>query len=501
MSEHDTTIVGGRVVFPGQGVVPCDLGITDGRIAAIAGDLAGEPTEERIDATGLFVFPGAVDSHFHLGIYRPIATDATSETRSSLVGGVTSVISYFRTGSHYLSKTGPYREILPEVLDAVAGRAFVDYGFHIAPMTTAQLDEIDWMAAEAGISSFKYYMFYKGLNLAASSADGKSYTMSDSYDFGHLFAMMEKIAETAAKRETPGRVSLSLHCENAELINLFIQRVKDRGLTGLHAYSEARPPLSERLSIHEAALLGDAAGVGINLLHLSSAEALRGAREVRQLYPGLDLRCETTLHHLALTYAELDRKGGLGGKVNPPVRTADDVEALWSGVLRGDIDWVASDHACCMEAEKGDELWPALPGFGGTALLYPVMLSEGHHRRGLPLERVAELVSRNPAEAYACGPTKGGITPGGDADLVLVDLDREATVTPELLHSEQDHTPFEGVKLRGWPVRTLLRGRTAFLDGQVQGDPHGQFLVRPLAVHRAQQAASSQPLQKGLISG
>jgi len=480
MSKFDTTITGGRVVFPGQGVVTCDLGITDGRISAISGDLRNDPTEERIDASGLHVFPGAVDAHFHLGIYRPIQTDATSETRSSLVGGATSVISYFRTGSHYLNKTGPYREILPEVLDAVAGHAFVDYGFHIAPMTTDQLGEIDWMAGEAGISSFKYYMFYKGLNLAASSSDGKSYTMSDSYDFGHLYAMMEKIAESAAKGGASGRVSLSLHCENAELINLFIQRVKDKGLTGLHAYSEARPPLSERLSIHEAALLGDAAGVGINLLHLSSAEALRGAREVRNLYPELDLRCETTLHHLALTYAELDLKGGLGGKVNPPVRTSADVEALWDGVLRGDIDWVASDHACCMEAEKGDELWPALPGFGGTALIYPVLLNEGHHRRGLPLERVAELVSRNPARAYACAPVKGAITPGCDADLVLVDLEKEQTVSADLLHSEQDHTPFEGVTLKGWPVRTLLRGQTAFLDGEILGKPKGQYLSRPL---------------------
>jgi len=391
------------------------------------------------------------------------------------------VISYFRTGSHYLNKTGAYNEILPEVLSAVEGRAHVDYGFHIAPMTTAQLEEIDWLAGEAGITSFKYYMFYKGLNLSSSSADGNAYTMSDSYDFGHLFAMMERIAAAADRHGSLGRVSLSLHCENAELINLFIQRVKEAGLKGLHAYSEARPPLSERLSIHEAALLGDAAGVGINLLHLSSAEALRGAREVRRLYPQLDLRCETTLHHLALTYAELDRKGGLGGKVNPPVRTAADVEALWDGVLSGDIDWVASDHACCMEAEKGDELWPALPGFGGTALLYPVMLSEGYHRRGLTLERVAELVSQNPAKAYACSPRKGAIALGADADLAIIDIDRELEVTPELLKSDQDHSPFEGVKLKGWPVRTILRGQTAFLNGEVVGEPRGQYLARPLS--------------------
>ena len=482
MSTYDTTIVGARVVFPGQGVTRCDVGIRGGRVAALGDDLAGEPTEERIDAEGLFLFPGGVDSHFHIGIYRPLEQDARSETRSSLVGGATSVISYFRTGSHYLNRTGSYRDIFPEVLAAVEGRCYTDYGFHIAPMTTAQLDEIEWLATEGGVPSFKYYMFYKGLNLSASSADAQAYTMSDSYDFGHLYAMMEKIAVVDSANHERGRVSLSLHCENAELIKFFIERVKAAGLTGMRAYSEARPPLTERLSIHEAAVLADATGIRVNLLHLSSAEALRAAEETARLYPGLDMRRETTLHHLCLTHEEVDKRGGLGGKVNPPIRTAGDVEALWDGVRRGVIDWVGSDHACCMEAEKGDDLWPALPGFGGTALLYPVLLSEGYHRRGLSLERIANLVSANPARAYACHPVKGSIAVGADADLVFVDLEKEQTVTPALLLSEQDHTPFEGTKLKGWPVQTLVRGRTAFREGQVLGEPAGRFLRRPLKV-------------------
>ena len=127
MSTYDTTIVGARVVFPGQGVTRCDVGIRRGRVAALGDDLAGEPTAERIDAEGLFLFPGGVDSHFHIGIYRPLEQDARSETRSSLVGGATSVISYFRTGAHYLNRTGSYRDILPEVLAAVEGRCYTDY--------------------------------------------------------------------------------------------------------------------------------------------------------------------------------------------------------------------------------------------------------------------------------------------------------------------------------------------------------------------------------------
>lgn len=425
MTRYDTVIHGGTVILPGQEPVRCDVAIRDGHIAALAEGLEAGDAAERIDASGLIVAPGAVDAHQHLGIYRPIGEDASTETESALVGGATTALSYFRTGHAYLDKTGPYREIL----EAVRGRAHVDYGFHLAPMTREHVSEIDWLVDEGGVSSFKYYFFYRGLNLAADSADAAGYTMSDGYDFGHLYRIMERIREAEAAHPEGGRISLSLHCEDPELIKHFAEAVGGLGLPPLEEYSRGRPPLCERLSIHEAGVLADATQVRVNLLHLSSAEAVRAAREVRGLYPALDLRLETTLHHLCLTYDMLQGQG-LGGKVNPPIRAREDVDALWQGVLDGTIQWVASDHACCMEELKGDDLWPAQPGFGGNALIYPVMISEGHRRRGLPLERVAELVSGAPARAFGLHPRKGSITLGADADLALIDLEREQVVTP-----------------------------------------------------------------------
>ena len=478
MSRFDTAITGGHVVVPGHGAIECGIGIRDGRVAALDDDIRPGDGEEHVDASGLIVMPGAIDAHYHLGIYRSIEADAATETASSLVGGATTIISYFRTGHHYMDRTGPYREILPDLLAATEGHAHTDFGYHIAPMTAEHVGEIEWLV-DQGIASFKYYFFYKGLNLAADSTDAQAYTMSDSYDFGHLYKMMEEIARVERQGDRGERVSLSLHCENAELITMFMERVRDAGLPALQAYSESRPPLTERLSIHEAGVLADATRVRVNLLHLSSAEALRAARDVRRLYPELDVRVETTVHHLALTYDMLDGKG-LGGKVNPPIRTAADVDALWSAVADGTIQWVASDHACCLEELKGDELWPALPGFGGTALLYPVLLSEGYHRRRLPLQRIAELASTAPAAAFGCHPRKGSIMVGADADLALIDLEREHVVTPELLHSAQDHTPFAGIRVKGWPVRTLLRGETVFADGEIVGSPSGRFVPRPL---------------------
>lgn len=478
MPRFDTVVLGGSVVSPGAGTTRCDLGIRGGRVAAITDAFNPADGVVALDAAGLYVVPGAVDAHAHLGIYRPIAVDAESETASSLVGGATSMISYFRPGRHYLDKTGPNREILPELLDHVSGRTYVDLGFHLAPMGGGRVSEIDWLAGQAGIASFKYYFFYKGLNLAADSTDAASYTMSDEYDCGHLYAMMEAVQAADARYGGVGCISFLLHCEDAELIKLFVERIRGSGLAPLEEYSKARPPLCERLSIHEAEVMADASRARVNLLHLSSAEAIRAAREVRALYPGLDLRLETTVHHLSLTYAMLEGKG-LGGKVNPPIRTREDVEALWAAGGDRTLQWVASDHACCLEELKGDDLWPAQPGFGRTALIYPALVSEGVHRRGLLLERIVELVAAAPARAFGCNPRKGAIMVGADADLVLRDLELEQVVTPEVLRSAQDHTPFAGVFVRGWPVRTILRGQTAFADGEIVSAPRGEFLARP----------------------
>ena len=479
MARFDTVILGGTVVSPYVGAVRCDVGVRDGRVAALADALAPADGDVVEDARGRLVLPGAVDSHFHIGIYRDLATDAESETASALAGGVTTVVSYFRTGSHYLNKSGPYRTIFPEVVAATEGHAHTDFGYHIGIMTSEQLDEVEWLVGE-GVASFKYYMFYKGLNLTSDSTRGTAYTMSDAYDLGHLYLLMQQVAAAAARHRARGRVSLSLHCEQAELIRVFIEQVKRAGPVGLEGYHHSRPPLTERLSMAEAMVLADATRCPVNLLHLSSAEAVAAAASSRRQQPHLDIRLETTLHHLALTW---DTAGGILGKVNPPIRTADDREALWEAVLDGRIDTVVSDHACCAEEDKARDLWSALPGFGGTALLYPYLLSEGP-RRGLSLPRVVELASANPARAFGLYPRKGTLAVGSDADLVVLDPERERTVTPEVLHSAQDFTPFAGMRVKGWPVATLLRGQVVYRDGQVIGRPEGRYVKRPVPVRR-----------------
>src|SRR4029453_12531350 len=158
----------GTVVIPFGGAVRGHVGIRDGRIAALADSIASADAEIVVDARERLVLPGGVDSHFHIGIYRDLATDASSETASALRGGVTTVLSYFRTGQNYLNKSGPYRTIFPEVVAATTGHAYTDFGYHIGVMTTEQLDEVDWLLGEQGGAPFKDYIFYKGLNLTSA---------------------------------------------------------------------------------------------------------------------------------------------------------------------------------------------------------------------------------------------------------------------------------------------------------------------------------------------
>jgi dihydroorotase (multifunctional complex type) len=479
MATYHVAIVRGTVVIPSLGPVRCDVGIRDGRIVALADGIPPRDADHVIDGTGKLVLPGAIDSHFHIGIYRDLARDAESETRSALVGGVTTVVSYFRTGSHYLNKSGPYRTIFPEVVAATEGHAYTDFAYHLGIMTTDQLDEIDWLVAEQGVASFKYYMFYKGLNLTSDSTRGTEYTMSDSYDLGHLYRLMTHVAAASERYGEQGRISLSLHCEQAELLRVFIEDARRAGAAGLEAYHKARPPLTEELSIAEALVLTAATRCPVNLLHLSSAEAVTAGSEGRRRHPHLDIRLETTLHHLALTY---ETAGGVLGKVNPPIRTDADREALWQAILDGRIDTVVSDHACCAEEEKRGDFWSALPGFGGTALLYPYLLSEGP-RRGLTLARIVELASANPARAFGLFPRKGAIAVGADADLVVIDPEREQAVSPDVLQSAQDFTPFAGLRIKGWPTHTLVRGRLVYDGRTVLGAPGGRYVKRPVGRH------------------
>lgn len=482
----DKIIKNVRVVRPHKPAVDLlDLGIQDGKFARIAPEIPAEEAQEVFDAKNLLGFPGLTDAHMHVGIYAPLAQDAVSESRAAAMGGVTSALTYFRTGQYYLNKGGAYRDFFPEVLAISDGKYHVDYGYHLAPISSSHIDEMDMLLSEYGVSSFKIFMFYGGYGLHGKSNEQHKFLMigeEEKYDLAHFEFIMRGVTRLMQKYpQVAESISLSLHCEVADILNAYTKMVeRDGSLSGLRAYSAARPPHSEGLAIWIAAYLAyETDCLNINLLHLSSRKAIDAALMMQTIFPHINFRREVTVGHLLL---DVDSTAAALAKVNPPIRPRADVEYLWQAVLDRKVDWIVSDHACCahelkVNPQSPDNIWLAKSGFGGTEYLLSGVLSEGS-KRGMSYHHMAELLCWNPAQRYGLHH-KGDIAPGYDADLVLLDPGETFIVRATESESQQGYTPFEGQELTGRVKSTFLRGKLIYHNGSVVGQPAGQYLRRP----------------------
>jgi allantoinase len=398
------------------------------------------------------------------------------------------MLTYFRTGQYYLNRGGAWADFFPEVLRQSEGRYHCDYAYHLAPIAGSHVGEMEALAVRHGVPSFKIFMFYGGYGLhgQAGQDEQRRFLMigpEDHYDLAHFeFILREAGRLQRAHPTLAPYVSVSLHCELADILNAYTRLVaRDPSLTGLRAYSAARPPHSEGLAVWIAAYLAaEAESQNVNLLHLSSRKALEAALTMARVFPHVSFKREITVGHLLL---DVDAPTGAFAKVNPPIRPREDVEFLWRMVLDGHVDWIVSDHACCAEEVKGagpqgrGDVWLAKSGFGGTEYLLAGVFSEGT-KRGLAPQRMAELLCLNPAHRYGL-LTKGDIAVGFDADLALLDPDRRFTVRAAESPSAQGYTPFEGQELTGQVTATFLRGALAWENGRPVGPPRGRYLARP----------------------
>jgi len=456
VKKLDLLLRDGLLVHPDVGTTQGSLGIADGRIAAILAPGEALPAEHTIDCTGRWIMPGVIDPHVHFGFGSP-ETDFTTESRSAALGGITSVLSFYRTAD--------FRTAFDAYRAKAEAQSLVDFGLHFGITSHLHVETLAECSRRFGVSSYKLYLMYKG---AAGLAQGFT-----EIDDGLLYAAARATAAI------PGAV-LGVHCENVEVIPVLREPLRAAGRDDLAAWNEQSPDFLEAENVHRACYFGGKVGCPINIVHLSSREALDEARRHRRRNAA-PVHVETCPHYLSLTD---DTPAGVLGKVNPPLRRRDDVDAMWEGVVDGSVTTVGTDHVPRKRATKaGKGIWASSNGFPGVATMLPVMIHEGFHRRGVAPERLAAVLCSNAARVYAL-TTKGTLAVGKDADIAVVDPELERVVDPAKLESFADYSPYEGTKLKGWPVLTMVRGRVVMRDGAIDPEagaaPAGRYLARAI---------------------
>jgi dihydroorotase-like cyclic amidohydrolase len=269
-----------------------------------------------------------------------------------------------------------------------------------------------------------------------------------------------------------------VHAENMSIIhNLKAKYIADLR-TDLRAWTDARPDIAEEEATRRAIWYTKETGSRLYIVHMTIGNGVEWVRHARSI--GVDVIAETCPHYLVLTKDDDDKVGRLA-KVNPPLRDAESAELLWGGLNSGDVTCLGSDHSTIVP--KGDKIkdsiWDAVPGFPGMGMLLPVMLSEGYHKGKISLPQLVKVLCENNAKIYGLYPKKGAIRVGSDADLTLVDLEQERVVTPEYMKSAADWGLYDGWNLKGWPVKTIVRGEVVMDQGEITVEPgYGKYLPR-----------------------
>ena len=445
MSALDVAIRGGTVVAP-DGVRRGDVGIADGRVAAVAETLDAAARAE-VDATGLHVLPGAVDAHVHFNDPGRAETEGfASGTRACAAGGTTTVVDM---PLNALPPTTDGRAFDAKVA-AATGAAHVDFALW-GGLVPGPLDRLDELAGR-GVVGFKAFMTETGVAEFARADD---------------LTLYEGMGRAAALG-----LPVAVHAESEAITSALAARAVREGRRGVRDYLASRPAIAEVEAIGRALLLAQETGCALHVVHVSTGRGVALVAEARAR--GVDATCETCPHYLVFDEDDAERIGAVA-KCAPPLRAAGEREALWAAL--DEIAWVASDHSPSLpEAKAGDDFFALWGGITGCQALLGVLLDAGHHGRGVALERVAELAAAGAARRLRL-PGKGRLAEGADADLVLVDLAGATALARDTLLHRHPHSPWAGRSRRGRIVRTLLRGTTVFADARVAGPPAGRLVT------------------------
>lgn len=432
-----------------------DIAVDNGKIVNIGLGLELE-AEKTVDATGMLVLPGAIDVHTHLAMPFGGTVSADSYlagTRAAACGGVTTVFDY------------PMQRKGKGIIETVEARkamcdpeACVDYAFHCCITDLnggALLDEFA-DAVDYGVTSFKCFLVYK-----------KEGMMVDDATFVRVLL---KAKETGA--------ITNIHAENPDMIDYYIEQFKKEGKTSAWYHYLSRPEFVEAEADKRAVHWAKSVEAPLYIVHMADKEGLEAAAAAK--LQGHEIYIETCPQYLEYTCDVYKREDGRNFVCSPPIKDKGSQDALWDAIQSGIIDTVATDHCPFQSYEKdwGKDDFTKIPnGCAGVENLYPYMLSAANKGR-ISFNRAVELCAENPAKIFGC-TQKGSLTVGKDADIVIYDQNKDLTISVNNMHSDYDHTIWEGKTVHGYPVQTYVRGKLVYDNGNFVGEPgYGQFVKR-----------------------
>ncbi len=444
----DLTIRGGRVVTR-AGVSIADVAVSDGVISAIGPNLSSAP--EEIDATGLHVLPGGIDSHVHLNEPGHTDWETIANGSAALAAGGYSAFVDMPLNSLPVTIDG---ESFDEKLKAASASSMLDFGLW-GGLVPGNVDRLEELHAR-GALGFKAFMCASGLD--------------------EFPACDERTLREGMRRIAALGSILLLHAEDPEVVGTLSHIAIAEGRTDARDFIRSRPATAELEAISRAILIAGDTGCALHIVHVSTAQGVGLIRKAQA--EGVDVSGETCPHYLLYSEEDVERLGGLG-KCTPPFRTADNREELWALLADGSLPMVVSDHSpSSPDLKRGDDffkLWGGIAGCQSTRHL----LLEGARRRSIDVAVIAASTATNVARRFGLA-RKGEVAVGFDADLWLADLSHEFTVRREDLLYRHPFSAHEGQAVRGRTVLTLVRGRTVFAHGQPISGPAGRLLTRTI---------------------
>lgn len=442
--DSDISIVGGKIVLPDHGILESDLHIKDGKILCM-GKL-NINAKRTVNAQGKYIIPGIIDPHVHLGLFADLKQELATETKSAIIGGVTSLGCYFGGQEPHLSK-------FSEISNAVEQNSHVDIIPHLVIGNKTQKDQIYDYVHRLGVSSFKIYL------------NGIPGLITD-VDDGFVLDVMDEIKKSGKK------CLICVHAENRDIVRRSYNQVKEEmgDKASIYDWTNTHPEIAEEEAVIRLSYLAEKLKVDVYFVHISSQEAIQRLEKIKRTNPYVHV--ETTSPYLSISrdMNNFNRCGNIL-KMEPPFRDFEDVEELWKAVKNGTVDCIGTDNVTQTLTEKksNDTVWESMSGYPALGTHLPVLLHEGASVRGISLEKLVLAMTKRPAEVFGVYPRKGTLLPGSDADVVLLDMNLEKQVHANELMSRSDFSLYEGRILKGWPVMTIKAGQIVAENGQYVG--------------------------------